>query len=70
MLSEVLTRANSVALKLTEPSEFKGMFIATKRWNIMQLKVVKLLYKSMVSVCPLQFKSKQGGIEVDGTVGI
>ena len=28
---EVLTKANSVALKFTEPSLFKGMFIETRR---------------------------------------
>ena len=31
MLREVRTRAKRVALKLTEPSAFKGMFMATRR---------------------------------------
>jgi len=33
MDKEVLTRAKSVALKLTDPSEFNGMFMDTRRWN-------------------------------------
>ena len=36
MLSEVLTRAKSVALKLTVPSALSGMFMATKRWKMFQ----------------------------------
>jgi hypothetical protein len=30
---EVLTSAKRVALKLTDPSEFNGMFMDTKRWK-------------------------------------
>lgn len=33
ILSEVRTRANSVALKVTVPSELRGMFMATRRWG-------------------------------------
>ena len=33
ILSEVRTRAKSVALNMTVPSLFRGMFMLTRRWN-------------------------------------
>lgn len=33
IFSAVLTRAKSVALNMTVPSLFRGMFIATSLWN-------------------------------------
>lgn len=33
ILRDVRTRANSVALKVTVPSELRGMFMATRRWG-------------------------------------
>lgn len=44
ILSAVRTKANSVALNITVPSLFRGMFIDTRRWGEILMIMTMLLY--------------------------
>lgn len=50
MDNEVRTSANRVALKLTDPSEFNGIFIETKRWNVKESKLKNVLWLAYLNL--------------------
>lgn len=51
ILRAVRTRANRVALNMTVPSLFRGMFIATRRCNHMQKSVCQSCTKGLMYFC-------------------
>lgn len=59
ILSAVLTRANSVALNITVPSLFRGMFIDTRRYMGENILIDQATFETKTGTFPLQTVSCQ-----------